>query len=201
MDFNSVAKDLFIEVRKPDVDYNEEFVEDQLDKVVAVLEGTKGSYTTALAREYDQVNNEYKELKEERKELRGDLLEHAESLFDAEDEVATRIIETVGLTLQLDKPVSYEREDFDKEGFLKELMNLVPELEEQIEDLIEKYTEVKQIERSSRVRVKEEGMKDKVRKAWDKVSDLLYGFWQKIRRWGQSYDRRLEKIRAKYLSS
>jgi len=201
MDFNVLAKDLLMEVRKPDVDYNEEFVEDQLDKVVAVLEGKQGSYTTALAREYDQVNSEYKELKEERKELRGDLLEHAESLFDAEDEVATRIIETVGLTLQLDKPVSYEREDFDKEGFLKELMDLVPELDEQIEELIEKYTEVKQIERSSRVRVKEEGMKDKVQKAWDKVSNLLYGFWQKIRRWGQSYDRRLEKIRAKYLSS
>ncbi len=201
MDYNSLAKDLLTEVRKPDVDYNEEFVEDQLDKVAAVLEGKQGSYTTALAREYDQVNNEYKELKEERKELRGDLLEHAESLFDAEDEVATRIIETVGLTLQLDKPVSYEREDFDKEGFLKELMDLVPELEEQIEELIEKYTEVKQIERSSRVRVKEEGMKDKVQRAWNKVSDVLYGFWQKVRRWGQNYDRRLEKIRAKYLSS
>lgn len=203
-ELNKIIRDRLVEVlsevRKPDIDYNEKFVDDQLDKVVAVLEGKQGSYTTRLARKYQEVNEEYKRLKDERKDLREDVLKHAESLFDAEDEVATRIIETVGLTLQLDKPVSYEREDFDKEGFLEELMDLVPELEDKIEELIEKYTEVKQIQRSSRVRVKEEDLSDKVQKIWNKVSSALYNFWQKIRNWGENYDQKLEKVRAKYLS-
>lgn len=188
-----------LEDRREDVTYQEEFVEDRLDEVVAVLEGRQGSYATRLVREYKETHQKYKEVKEKRGELRDEVLEYFGELFDAEDEIATRIVETAGATLQLDKPSSYTREKFDEEGFMEELLELVPELEDKLMQLKDKYTDVQKVQRSSRVRVKRESITGKLRKAWKVVKEMVSNFVSGIMNWSRSYDKRLDQLKARFL--
>ena len=87
----------------------------------------------------------WKQLSEMRDSFNLDAKQHVLQYFNAEDEVLTRVVETASLTLTLSKrtvKVVDPHEEADMEGFYQELLILLPELEDKLKILRQKYTKI-----------------------------------------------------------
>jgi hypothetical protein len=114
-------------------------------------------------------------------------------LFDVEDDIATRVIQTASLTITMAKATTRTTTRFDHKGFTKALLALLPELEEQIIKLTEEYTTSKTTSVSPGLTTSYED------------PDLLEGFvdtsksyLQSLLKWfdikGKIYDMKLNKL-------
>jgi hypothetical protein len=184
-----------LEARVPSYTYTEKRVKGALDKVTVALEGGTSGAMTKLTKRYERLDRSAKLLKEKRDEVNAKIKGISDDLFDAEDFVATRIIDTVSATINLsaaqkavDKP---DTKKIDFEAAYFELAKLVPELQEKIDLIITKYTEIiaaKDTPVALRVKMKvDEGVLDTI-KSWAKK------FMSTIQSWGTSYDKRLQNV-------
>lgn len=187
------------EARKPKLDYEEKHVKNALTKVIVTLGGSDSAPVTKLTKRYDRLDRSAKLLKEKRDELNASLKTLGDNFFDAEDALATRIIETVSYTVMLTAAEKAEhkkpKKAIDFEAAFAELALLVPELTEQSEAILKKYTQLipaKDTPVSLRVSSKvNEGVTDTVKIIWAK-------FTSGIMRWARHYDRRLAMLKRKY---
>lgn len=184
------------------IEYKEKKVKGLLDRVTATLGGTKSGTFTRMANRYKKIDRLIKKLGEEREKLNETVKEHVVDLFDAEDEILTRVVETVSLVATLSKRTpahSQEIEEFDSEGFINELYEMLPDLADQFNVLREKYTVLETIEvpeksPALRVKIKEDIDNQTVIDKIEDYSDLVY---QKIMNRLDKFDRKFDTLKSK----
>ena len=171
-----------------------------IEKVVLSLEGNDSAAVTRLAKRYDRLDISAKLLKDRRDALNANMKMLGDTLFDAEDALVTRIVETASYTVMLtasekgaDKP---KKEVVDYEAAYKALAELVPELTEQAKAILAKYTEMiqaKDTPMALKVKPKaiSEGLVEVAKRAWR-------AFVATVTAWGKSYDKKLDAIQTKY---
>jgi len=169
----------------------------KLDKVIVELDGNESAAATRLAKEYKRLLEEQKALTEKIDDLKGKAKQMASGYFDAKEELFTRILNTVSMTITISKESKRKSEKFDVDGAFGAIAKLVPELTKKIEDIRKKFTEVKEtaVKSSVKVDVKESAIGDIIKK----VKDAAKKFLDSIKTWGKSYDTKLNNIKTKYL--
>ena len=185
-----------LEARDVNRKYSEKRIKGALDRVILELEGHESGPLSRLTLRYHRLDKAAKLMVERRNTLNAKMKEHVEGLFDAEDVVTTRVVETASVTIMLTKatPASEKKPTLktDYASVVAELSRLVPELEEKIKEITAKYTEVEEPKDTPvQLRVKskvEEGIVDTV-KGW--VSKFLSA----IKSWGKDYDGRLAAVK------
>ena len=195
----ALSEGLIVEDRQKDLKYTEKRVKDAIDKVTVELSGDKSGAMTRLMTRYQRLDKAAKLHKEMRDKVNTQIKDVGDRLFDAEDAVATRIIETIQYTVMLTKAEKAEnkeaKKDIDYASAYSELAKLVPELEAQIKAITEKYTTLippKDTPTALKVKSKvEEGV---VQTMWKAIKD----FAKSVATWGQSYDAKLDAFRRKY---
>jgi chromosome segregation ATPase len=187
------------EARQPQWAYTEKRVKGALDKVILALDGSDSGVITRLAKRYERLDKSAKLLKEKRDEVNTAIKDLGDRIFDAEDAVASRIIETVSYTVMLTAAEKAEQKKptakIDFESAYSELAKLIPELTEKVDEIRAKYTEMIQpTDTPVKLRVKtkvQEGLLDMVKAMWSK-------FMASIGQWARSYDSKLDAIKAKF---
>lgn len=190
---------ILAEARQANWKYTEKRVKGALDKVTLELEGSDSGAMTRLAKRYERLDKSAKLLKEKRDELNAAVKEVGDRIFDAEDALATRIIDTVSYTVMLTAAEKAEtkkpKEEIDFASAYAELARLVPELTAKADEIRAKYTTMippKDTPTALRVKAKvQEGLLDMVKARWTDFMDM-------IRSWGRSYDSKLNALKAKY---
>lgn len=188
-----------LEIRQPALNYKETRAKEKLSRVTLELEGGSSSVITRLAKRYDKIDELTKALRDKRDEVNESIKVLGDELFDAEDALVTRVIETVSYTLMLTAAEKAEQkkptEKINFEAAYGELLKLVPELEEKAKEILKKYTELvppkdTPVKLTVKAKIKE-GLLDSLKSAWRSFIDSL-------KNWGRSYDSKLEDIKKKF---
>lgn len=196
------VRDLF-EERQKDWSYTEKRVKGALQKVTLALQGNDSGAMSRLTKRYERLDKTAKLLKERRDALNAQIKDVGDRVFDAEDALATRIIETVSYTVMLTAAQKAEHKEptknIDFESAYGELAKLLPDLQEAAEKILAKYTEIvpaKDTPVGLRVKSKidEGSVTDKIA-SWIKSASA---FVKSMLSWGASYDAKLNTIKKKY---
>lgn len=181
-----------------EITYKEKKVSGALDRVTAVLSGSKSGVFTKIAKRYKKIDNLIKKLGEQREELNEQVKEKVADHFnEAEVGLLTLVVESVSMTATLSKRTpssTTDVEHFDVESAWNELAETLPEIAEQLEFLRQKYTVVSKIEKEAKspaLRVKfNESVED------DKVQEYAELVNRRIQIQTDKISERLNKIRA-----
>ena len=168
-------------IKSNEIEYKETRVKGLLDKVTATLSGSQSATFTKLAARYKKLDNLIKRVTEARNALNEDIKTKAEALFDAEDEMLTRVVETVSLTANISKRTPAGERDveyFDTEGFIEELMTTFPKLADQIKEIEKGYHKINKVPTAARspalrVKVKEDVSQEEALDMVEKYSEAL----------------------------
>ena len=118
----------------------------EFSKITATLSGPESAKFTRLAKKYKILDMIAKRAAERRDTLNEETREKVQGLFDVEDAVLTRYVETVSLSITLAKATeasTSETRTIDIDGLLAELYETVDEkLIPVIKELEEKYTKI-----------------------------------------------------------
>lgn len=194
--------EITLEARKEGVKYSEKKMRGEINKVVAELKNTDSSSMTRLARKYAQIDRLSKRIAAQRDKLNKEATEAVESLFDVEDEIYTRVVETISLSMTLSKKEeerTVTTTTFDADGFVDELFELMPSLESALLELKEKYTKVETITHparkpSLRVKVKENVIKDLYNKLKDYATKFKDYIMSKLRKFDDGFNSLKRKV-------
>lgn len=194
------VRELF-EARNPKLTYTEKQVKKVLDRVTVELTGSESGVMSRLTTRYSRLDKAAKLMQEKRNQLNEDMKQVVESLFDAEDEVLTRVVDTVSYTITLSKAEKAEskapKKSVDYAAIVKELGEMIPELQAKIEEITEKYTEIVQPKDTPvKLIVKsklDEGLTAFARGLVKSFKEML----RSIKSWGKGYDKRLNSLKAK----
>jgi predicted metal-dependent hydrolase len=193
------------EARNPDLTYSEKVVKNKIDRVTVELAGNPSGVMSRLTSRYDRLDKAIKTMTVKRNEMNEQIKENVTELFNAEDIVLTRVVETISFTLTLSKLVKSSEQNpkttVDYEAIAKELAKLIPEeLQEQVEAITKMYTEVTiTADKSPALRIKnkndklDEGLMDSIKGLANKVVK-----WAKsMASWAVGYDKKLAALKAK----
>lgn len=191
-----------IEARRPEAVYTEKKVKGVVDRVIAELSAQQASAFTKLAEQYKEISDLLDQLKKKKDQLSDDIKLRVDDMFDAEDILYTRVVETAKVTATVSKATTYTRKYFDEEGFMTELLDMVPELANEITMLKEQYTRISEEERSPSLRIKikeddKEANKSVFRNFYRKVRDLAARVRNRIANWAARYDSRLNNLKSR----
>lgn len=168
------------ESRNPDLEYSETSKE-----VVAVLRRYNSQSYTKLAQKVERISQLESEVKRLKEEVKTETRENIADLFDAEDAVKTRVVETVSFILTLSKDPEPTRTPKYKD-ILEELSNhLTPELISVLEELKNQMVTVTQKSPSLKVKSISEGV---IGSVFSKLKELVF-------KWGQRYDQKLDRLK------
>lgn len=173
----------------PHVTYTVKEVKGKLDKVTAKLEANKSGVFTKLAKRYKEVHEEMLKLETEHNDMNARMKDELLEYFDAEDEVMTRVVETVSLTAQLAKQAKDSSKADDTEVIAKLLESATPELAEQIALLREQCVKITKAKSPAFTVKINESVLDSLKKAVGR-------FLNSIKSWTTRYDKKLEKIKG-----
>ena len=220
-DSNDMRKliDLFEarEIDNPDVSYElagttkAKTAAKEFSKITAYVSGRTSEWFTKLAKKFKQIDDLNKQLTELRDEANQEAKDALDALFDAEDEIYTRYVETVSLSITMSKAIQARTtttEALDIDGFLEDLMQLVDaDLLPVVQALVVQHTKIKtktSAAQQGRVSVTlpkpeptEESTltEDKVR---EKIANFVARFSAKIMKFATRYDSKLDTIAQKY---
>ena len=198
---SNLLLELLTEARRKDLPYTEKKTKGAIDKVIVELSGKESEKFTKLASKFKNLRKKTDELSAETDNLNREVKDLAIDLFDATDEVYTRIVETVSMTISISKrePDSLQRtEKVDYEKIIKEIQALVPGLSDKIDEIIKANTEVKEEMKTAKapqLRVKmNEGLGDDVIKFLKNIGKRLI---QSVRPWAREFDRKAKDIKKR----
>lgn len=166
---------------------------DSKNKVTATVKGHTSAKYTKLAKNIKKIQELQKEIEVLEEEAKADARSTISDLFKAEDEVKTRVVDTVSFTLTLSKTpeptqtVAYAKVMKELEG------HLTPELIEVLEDLKAKFTTTVQKQASLKMVAKESI--DLEEGVIDKLKDYFKKFLNTITNWCTKYDTELDKLK------
>lgn len=200
---------ILTEARREDLVYTEKKSKGVIDKVSTTLSGSDSGRFTKLATRYARMKKAKEKLDEMMSTLNADIKEQAVELFDAQDEVLTRIIETSSVILTIGKRESdaeVEKTTVNYAAIIKQITELVPELTEKLEEIIAANTTVeKEIKVAKspqlRIAVKEsdqldEGVLNDVKQLISALRRKFKDVLRSMKLWGRSYDKSLAEIKA-----
>lgn len=183
------------EARRGDLEYKEKFVKNQLDKLVVNLEGSDSTTFSKAAGRYDRLAKAIVKMTEKKNELNQHLTAKVGDLFDAEDAVLTRVVETASFAMTLAKEAAKDdKKVINYEKICEELVGLVEkDLLGKVGEIYAKYTELKKGDPpKAALRVK-----SKVDEALDlgamvkKAGDFI----KSIAKWAVGYDKKLATLK------
>jgi flagellar capping protein FliD len=196
LEVSELIKDIISEARNPNLTYTQKEVSGKLDRVIVELSGRESEKFTKLAKSFKRTKTQIERLVKVQDALNAEVKKEAIDLFDAQDEVMTRVVNTVSLGITISKkPEVKDTIKTDWEQVAKGIMALTPELDDKIKELIEQFTTVKAgvpKDVSLRVDIKEGVISD----AFGKLLGKLKSFLNSIKSWGSSYDSKLEKLKS-----
>jgi hypothetical protein len=129
------------------------------------------------------------QLEERKNELNAETKKAVESYFDAEDEVFTRVVETVSMTATLSK-LAQPTPKVDYEKVVDELLKLMPELTDKVNELKKAATTMSK-PKSPMLSVKVNEGADGL---LDKLKSYAKRLYNSVKSWGKMYDRKLMKV-------
>lgn len=193
----SVNKVLLPEARSKDLNYVEKKVGGELDRVIVTLSGRDSEAYTKLAKSFKRTKTQIERLVKVQEALNKTVKEKALELFDAEDEVMTRVVDTVSLGITISKkPIIQDTTKTDWEKVALEIAKLTPELDDKIQEIIKAYTQTKPgVKKDVSLRVDIKEANAVVDFVWDKLKAAFGKLADKLKAWGTSYDSKLDKIK------
>lgn len=199
LEVSELIKDIISEARNPNLTYTQKEVSGKLDRVIVELSGRDSKKFTELAQSFKRTKTQIERLVKVQDALNAKVKKEAIDLFDAQDEVMTRVVNTVSLGITISKKPEVKdtiKTDWEQVAKgIKALMTLTPELDTKIKELIEQFTTVKAgvpKDVSLRIDIKEGIISD----AFGKLLGKLKSFLNSIKSWGSSYDSKLEKLKS-----
>lgn len=196
------VSELLVEERNKDWKYTEKRVKGALNKVILELEGSDSGAMSRLMTRYKRLDRQWKLMEERRNEVNRQVKDVADRIFDAEDALATRVIETVSYSVMLTKATPASEKEatkkVDYESAYAALARLVPELEAKAKEILEKYTELvppKDTPAALKYTPKLDEGVGTVVKGW---LSKAKAFVKEFLGWGRSYDAKLDAFRRKY---
>lgn len=194
------------EARDPDLKYTEKVVKNKIDRIIVELSGNPSGVMSRLTSRYDRLDKAIKTMSVKRNEMNEQIKDTVTELFNAEDIVLTRVVETVSFTLTLSKLVKASEQNpktvVDYESIAKDLAALIPaELQAQVEEITKKYTAISlAADKSPALRIKnknddklDEGIMDSLKSLATKIKA-----WAKSTvKWAVSYDKKLAELKAR----
>lgn len=197
------------EARKQDVAYTEKKAKNAIVKVTAELQGHDASVMSQLARRFDRLKVAIERMSEKRDELKGNLKERVTDLFNAEDAILTRVVDTASFSLTLAKQSTEKtpKTVVDWEGIAKELSALIPaELEERVKEVHAAYTKInimdppepgfKVTNKAAKEAAKNVSVEESIADIWDKLKKAMSKLVKSVASWSVSYDKKLAKLKA-----
>lgn len=194
------------EAREKDLKYTEKAVKNKIDRVTVELNGHQSGAMSALTHRYDRLDRAIKEMTARRNDMNEKIKDKVTDLFDAEDIVLTRVVETVSFTLTLSKLVkAAEQKDkvvVDYESIARELTKLIPDdLQKAVQEITDRYTEVTlAADKSPALRIKSkngdkltEDVLSSLKRYMDSVSKWIAG----MLKWAVKYDGKLDALKTK----
>jgi hypothetical protein len=199
-------KEFLFEERKEDVVYVEKKAKNEINKVIAELKGHEASVMSLLARRFDRLNTAIKLMGKKRDDIKKDLKERVAELFNAEEEVLTRVVDTAAFTLTLNK-VTKKAETktvIDYESIAEKLCELIPdELQAKVDEIIAAYTKIDIMPipepgfKVTNKAAKEAADKVSVEEGFvDTLSKLCSRLYKSITSWSKKFDKKLKKLEA-----
>jgi hypothetical protein len=166
---------------------------EKITKVIAVLKGSTAGKATKLAKEYEDILVLTKSLEQKLAPLKAKGMEFMDGVFDAEDALMTRVLETAKVTLTASKKTTRETVKFDKEKFMGKLLELVPDLKKQIEKFDKECTDIQTsvVQSTLKAELKSEGFSNLV----NKVKTYIDNIYNNIKKWLPGYDKKLNGLR------
>ena len=196
---------ILAEARNPDLKYSEKVVRNKIDRVTVELAGNPSGVMSRLTSRYDHLDKAIKTMSVKQNEMNEQIKETVTDLFNAEDIVLTRVVETVSFTLTLSKLVKSAEQNpkivVNYEEIAKELAKLIPEeLQAKVEEITKMYTEVSiAADKSPALRIKnkndeklDEGIIDSIRGLANKVIKWV----KRTASWAAKYDKKLSALKA-----
>lgn len=176
---------------------------EEFTKITAKISGRTSEFFTKLAKKFMEIDMLNKQIGILRDEANEEAKTAIEGLFDAEDEIYTRYVDTVSLSITMSKAIEQstsQTSTLNVDGFLEDLMILVDgDLRPAVEKLLANHTKV-----ANKVRVAQKGrvsVKLPIVEAdgvMDLVAQFVSKFTGKIMKFVSGYDRKLDNIAAKY---
>lgn len=194
MSYLTFKEHLFLyEERRQDLKYTEKQVKGVLDRVSIELAGSEAANMTKLAKRYARLEASIKAMKEKHEELNTRLKGDVAGLFEAEEAVLTRVVETAQFTLTMAKEIKKaDTSEVDYTSIIAALSVLIPdELQAKIEQITTKYTKVVPAKDPiKRLSVSKEVVKEG-------LMDWVKGFVASIMSWASRYDAKLDRLKEK----
>ncbi len=197
----SLMLGLLTEARRGDLPYTEKKTKGAIDKVIVTLEGNESGKFTKLAKKFKELKEKTEELSKATDELNKDIKEEAIEFFDAADEIHTRVVETVSMTILIGKrqPDSIEKTSkVNYEQIIRDITALVPELSAKITEIIEANTQVEEklkVAKAPQLRVDlKEGVLEDLIKAAKAIGKKLLA---NVKSWGKGYDRKIKDLNTR----
>lgn len=190
--------------RDPKLTYTPTEVKGKVERLTVQLKGKDSTAMTKLLKEYSELADSIEILSKEKDALNKEIKSKVLDLFEAEDDILTRVVETVSFTATVAKstPQGPDKEEttIDYTAILKELAQMVPDLDSKIQALTKTYTTVS---KKAAAKPKEPALRVDVVK--EGVVETVLGYVSKVvesfKSWCFSYDKRLAKLQAKFKAS
>jgi len=144
------VSELFEGKRQKGINYTEvkakkKGAEQVVEKVIAELKGKDSGAWTRLTKQYIDLDDKLKDLTIDRNKLNDEIKAEAADIFDAADDVLTRVIETAQLTLTLSKKTKKpETTEVDHEKVVAGLLasKLTPAISKMLDELIKANSKI-----------------------------------------------------------
>lgn len=190
-------KTFIIEARQADVAYVEKKAKNAVVKVIAELKGHDASVLSQLARRFDRLKVAIEKMTETRDKLNSDIKGRVVDLFDAEDKVLTRVVDTAGFTMTLSAQATKGKDKVvvNWEEIAKELVKLVPdELQAKVDEIQAAYT------KSSIMDIPSPGLRvdNKAAKAAAKAVSVEEGIIDSLKKLGLALKKRIDSWGKRY---
>jgi len=113
--------------------------EGDIDSVIAHIKGARSAFFTKIARRFERASRIKKMLAAEEKSLKKETLQAVDAIFDAGDNVYTRVVETAALVFKIAKSGEKTVDELDNAGYLEELEQLTGLAVKELELIKNKY--------------------------------------------------------------
>ena len=181
--------DLF-EDRLPNVEY-----QDSAEKVIAVLKSYNSQVYTKLAQKIERIDALEKEIKELKESVKKETKENIADLFDADDIVKTRVIQTLSFLFTMSKDPKVTESPKYKEILEALSKQLTPQLILVLEQL--KTQMVTRTQKSPSLKITSMTEHANGRITESIMGNALSKFKRVIIGWASRYDRALSELKRK----
>lgn len=170
------------EARNPDIEYEEV----DAGKVIARLRSYKSQSYTKLAQKIGRIEALETKIKQLKAEVKNETKENIHDLFDAEDAVRTRVVETISFIYTLTKDPKETVSPKYKDILAELEQHLTPELITVLEGL--KKTMITTTQKSPGLKV--EPIKEDIGSFFSRLKNVIFN-------WTKKYDQQLVSLKKK----